>query len=149
MARQVRVAGQVRVDVVIGAEGAVENVHMVNGNTLLTRSAVNALKKWRFAPIMAGGKPTRVVASFTFDFLSNTPTNREFTGQLATGTVFVATTLIGPAGEAGKLVNITKAGLEHVLERHAVGGVKAAGKSLFHAGETFRGWSRRRSRFPR
>jgi hypothetical protein len=72
--------------------------------------------------------------------LSNTPTNREFTGQLATGVAVVGTALIGPGGEASKAINITKAGLEHVLERHAVvGGVKTLGKSLFHAGEDVQG----------
>ena len=42
--------------------------------------------------------------------LSNTPTNREFTGQLATGAALVGTALIGPGGEASKAINITKAG---------------------------------------
>lgn len=71
--------------------------------------------------------------------LSSTPTNQEFTGQLATGAALVGTVLIGPGGEAGKAINITKAGLAHALERHAVGVAKTVGKSLFHAGEDIQG----------
>lgn len=67
--------------------------------------------------------------------LSNTPTSQGTIGQVATAVAVVGTAVIGPGGEAGKVVNITKAGLEHALERHAVGGIKSAGKSLFHAGE--------------
>jgi hypothetical protein len=41
--------------------------------------------------------------------LSQTPTNREFTGQLATAVAFAGTALIGPEGEAGDLIKITEA----------------------------------------
>jgi RHS repeat-associated protein len=73
------------------------------------------------------------------ELLSNTPTNSEFTGQLATGVAVVGTALIGPGGEASNAINVTKAGLEHVLERHAAGGAKTLGKSLFNAGEDIQG----------
>jgi RHS repeat-associated protein len=38
--------------------------------------------------------------------LSQTPTNREFTGQLATGIAIAGTALIGPGGEAGQVAQI-------------------------------------------
>jgi protein TonB len=69
MARQVRLSGQVQVDVVIAETGAVEKINVIKGNVLLSSSAVSALKKWRFTPFTAGAsKPARAIASLTFDF---------------------------------------------------------------------------------
>ena len=69
MARQVRLSGQVQVDVIIDAAGNVEKVNVVRGNVLLSNSAANALKRWKFTPFTGGGaKPTRAIASLTFDF---------------------------------------------------------------------------------
>ena len=69
MARQVRLSGRVQVDVVIDTAGNVEKVNIVRGNVLLSNSAASALKKWKFTPFVgAGNKPTKAVASLTFDF---------------------------------------------------------------------------------
>jgi protein TonB len=68
MARQVRLSGQVQVDVLIDVNGAVEKCTVLKGNVLLSNSAVTALKKWRFTPFSAAGQPARAVASITFDF---------------------------------------------------------------------------------
>src|ERR1700674_469251 len=69
MARQIRLSGQVQVDVVIAETGAVEKVSVLKGNVLLSNSAVSALKKWKFSPFAgAAHKPAKAVASLTFDF---------------------------------------------------------------------------------
>jgi len=69
MARQIRLSGQVQVDVVIGESGAVEKVSVLKGNVLLSNSAVSALRKWKFTPFAgAANKPAKAVASLTFDF---------------------------------------------------------------------------------
>jgi periplasmic protein TonB len=69
MARQVRVSGQVQVDVLIDATGSVEKVNVLKGNALLSNSAVSAVKRWKFTPFIGpGSKPSRAIASFTFDF---------------------------------------------------------------------------------
>jgi protein TonB len=69
MARQVRLTGQVQVDVLIAPTGAVEQVNILRGNALLSGSAVSALKKWRFTPFIgAGNKPMKAITSLTFDF---------------------------------------------------------------------------------
>jgi protein TonB len=68
MARQVRMSGQVQVDVLIDANGSVEKCTVVKGNVLLSNSAVTALKKWRFTPFTSAGQPARAVASITFEF---------------------------------------------------------------------------------
>src|SRR5579862_2951642 len=68
MARQVRLSGQVQVDVLIDVNGAVEKCTVRKGNVLLSNSAVAALKKWKFTPFSSAGQPARAVASITFDF---------------------------------------------------------------------------------
>src|SRR5579885_2066519 len=56
IARQMKVAGKVEVDVVIDAEGNVEDVKVLSGNALLTNAAVSAVKKWKFSPFTQDGK---------------------------------------------------------------------------------------------
>ena len=68
MARQVRLSGRVQVDVIIDAAGNVEKVNVVHGNVLLSSSAANALKRWKFTPFSVGAKPVKAIASLTFDF---------------------------------------------------------------------------------
>ena len=42
--------------------------------------------------------------------------------------------MVGPEGEAGEAITITSTRLEHILEAHAPGGIRSAGKSVFDAG---------------
>ena len=68
IAKQLKVAGHVEVDVTIDADGNVENVKIVSGNAMLTQSVVSAVKKWKFTPFTQDGAPTKAVASLDFDF---------------------------------------------------------------------------------
>ncbi len=68
MAKQMRLAGRVEVEVVIDAEGNVEKTQVVSGNALLSSAASMALKKWKFTPFSSGGKPVRAVTTIGFDF---------------------------------------------------------------------------------
>ena len=68
IAKQLRVEGEVTVQVVIGEEGKVEVSTPVSGNPMLTKAAVETLKDWRFKPFQNGGKAVKAqtVLSFTF-----------------------------------------------------------------------------------
>jgi protein TonB len=68
MARQLRLSGRVQLDVYIDEDGRVEKTEGVAGNPMLTNAAANAVKKWKFTPVMSGGKPSKAVAGFSFDF---------------------------------------------------------------------------------
>ena len=68
VARQMKVAGRVEVEVVIGTDGTVESAKAVTGNPLLTQSAVSAVQKWKFTPFTADGQPSKAVANLSFDF---------------------------------------------------------------------------------
>ena len=51
--------GQVRLDVHVGADGGVIDVQMreSSGSPSLDRSAMQAVRKWRFRPAMVDGQP--------------------------------------------------------------------------------------------
>ncbi len=68
LARQLHLTGKVEVDVYVTPEGTVEKTQPVSGNPVLTGSATTALKKWKFTPFTADGKPTRAVGTVSFDF---------------------------------------------------------------------------------
>ncbi|MBI3210705.1 MAG: energy transducer TonB [Candidatus Solibacter usitatus] len=68
LARQLRLTGDVEVEVTISAAGVVEKVTVKRGNSLLSNAVVSAVKRWRFNPFQAGGKPVRVNAPMKFDF---------------------------------------------------------------------------------
>ena len=67
-ARQLKVVGKVALEVVIGSDGHVAEVRIVSGSPVLTRPAAEALKKWRFRPFQADGKPVDAVAPISFEF---------------------------------------------------------------------------------
>ena len=101
------------------------NVNAQGGNQL-TAFGLNLM----FALSNVANDAFRFIAPDS-QLLSNTPTNREFTGQLATGVAVVGTALIGPGGEAAQApreIKVTWKGLLHVIQRHTGG---MAGKSFF------------------
>jgi protein TonB len=68
MAKQMRVAGQVVVEAEVGTDGEVEKVQPVSGNALLSAAAVGAVKKWKFTPFTAEGRPAKALIRMGFNF---------------------------------------------------------------------------------
>jgi TonB family protein len=68
MARQMRVAGPVVIEAEVGTDGGVEKVQPVSGNALLSAAAVGAVKKWKFTPFTAEGKPAKALIRMGFNF---------------------------------------------------------------------------------
>jgi len=68
IARQAGVEGDVTLRVVIGRDGAVEDVAPISGEPVLTRAATEAVERWRYAPEMVGGRPIGVVTTVTVAF---------------------------------------------------------------------------------
>jgi hypothetical protein len=54
-------ANTVTADIVIGVNGSVESVTVLEGRKAQHASAIAALKQYRFAPVAIDGKPTRVI----------------------------------------------------------------------------------------
>jgi protein TonB len=58
MARAAKLEGHVVLSVIIGADGAVTDVNVVQqSDTGLTENAVETVKTWKFKPAMKAGKP--------------------------------------------------------------------------------------------
>ena len=62
LARQMNVAGTVKIEVVIAANGTVKSVKPLGGRPLLIQAASEALRKWRYVP----GPETTTVVEFQF-----------------------------------------------------------------------------------
>ncbi|MGA2183800.1 MAG: energy transducer TonB [Bryobacteraceae bacterium] len=68
LAKQMRVTGEVRLDVYLNEDGSLDRVHVVSGNALLAGAAQNAIKQWKFGPPVVDDKPVKAVASYSFAF---------------------------------------------------------------------------------
>src|SRR5215471_17929704 len=68
MAKQLKIEGAVELEAVVAENGSVEKVNIVSGNPVLTRPAVDAVKKWKFAPFTADGKTTKALVPISMSF---------------------------------------------------------------------------------
>lgn len=68
LAHQLRLSGRCQLDVVIGTNGTVEEVKTISGNPVFTGAATTALKKWKFTPFTADGKPVKAITEIAFEF---------------------------------------------------------------------------------
>jgi periplasmic protein TonB len=68
LAKQLKIAGAVELDVVIGENGSVETVTPISGNPVLTKPAAEALKKWKFKPFQQDGAPVKAQAALKINF---------------------------------------------------------------------------------
>ena len=64
MAKKMHLSGKVRLEVVVAAGGAVTSAKLIGGSPVFEKSAVEAVKQWRFQP---ADKDTRgiIVLEFT------------------------------------------------------------------------------------
>lgn len=70
-ARLMRVSGVVRLIVVVGKDGHVENVRVIEGHPMLRAAAVEAVKQWVYSPTYLSGQPVEVEAAIEVNFNLN------------------------------------------------------------------------------
>jgi protein TonB len=68
VARQLKIVGQVTIEVLVDETGKVEQCDPVVGNPVLTSAAIKAVKAWKFKPFVASGKNATAVTRLTFGF---------------------------------------------------------------------------------
>jgi TonB family protein len=68
MALQLKLSGEVQLDVTIDEAGSVERVDTLRGNPILAKAAQDAVRKWKFKPFQQDEKVVKVVSTLTFDF---------------------------------------------------------------------------------
>ena len=68
-ARAMHLQGAVLLDALIGKDGAVKNLKTVKGHPVLAKSALDAVKLWRYKPYLLNGQPVEVETQITVNFL--------------------------------------------------------------------------------
>ena len=67
-ALQMRVQGTVLLEASIAKDGSVTNVKALNGDPILTRSAVTAVRQWKYKPYLLDGEPVEIQTQITVNF---------------------------------------------------------------------------------
>lgn len=67
-ARSARTTGVVRVELILDEQGEIAEIKSVNGPTLLQESAKDAVRKWKFRPLMLNGQAVRAAGFVSFNF---------------------------------------------------------------------------------
>ena len=68
LARQARIQGTVVLQAQISKQGTIENLQVVSGHPMLTSSALEAVKQWRYKPYFLNGEPVEVETQITVNF---------------------------------------------------------------------------------
>ncbi len=68
MARNMRMTGVVKVDLVVDEKGQVTEVQNTSGPAMLQRAAMDAIKKWKFKPFTRDGQATKATGFINFNF---------------------------------------------------------------------------------
>jgi protein TonB len=68
LARQARIQGSVILQALIGKDGTIQNLHVVSGHPMLTNSALEAVKEWRYKPYFLNGEPVEVETTINVNF---------------------------------------------------------------------------------
>src|SRR5688572_6872754 len=67
-ARTMRASGVVKVEVVIDEKGDITEIKKANGHVLLQGAAKDAIRKWKFRPVMQNGQAVRASGFVNFNF---------------------------------------------------------------------------------
>jgi len=67
-ALQLRKEGQVELTATISKEGAVTGVRVLSGDLMLAKSAVEAVKQWKYRPYLLNGEPVEIETQITVNF---------------------------------------------------------------------------------
>jgi TonB family protein len=63
VAKQMRLVGTVKVEIIIGSDGKVKTTNVIGGHPVLVDATLTALKEWKYEPAK-----TDSVVTLTFDF---------------------------------------------------------------------------------
>jgi protein TonB len=67
-ALQMRLQGAVQMEAAIGKDGSITSVKVLKGDSILARSAVAAVKQWKYKPYFLNGEPVAVETEVTVNF---------------------------------------------------------------------------------
>lgn len=67
-AKKQGIQGTVKLRAVIGTDGLIKDVKVIDGHPMLTSSAVEAVRRWKYRPYLVNGKPVEVETSILVNF---------------------------------------------------------------------------------
>jgi len=67
-AKVAHVEGIVKLDVLIGTDGHVQGMKLLEGPTPLVQAAMDAVSKWVYKPVLLNGQPTTIVTQIDINF---------------------------------------------------------------------------------
>jgi protein TonB len=68
VALMAKVSGMVILEAVVGADGSVESVKILRSIKFLDNAAIEAVKQWKYSPLILNGVPTPFVLTVTLNF---------------------------------------------------------------------------------
>lgn len=68
LTQNMNVQGSVVLQAIIGADGIIENIHVLSGPAVLAAAAQQAVRQWRFKPVLQNGQPVETKANITVNF---------------------------------------------------------------------------------
>jgi protein TonB len=68
LAQHMNVQGSVVLQAVISANGAIQNLRVLSGPAILAAAAEQAVREWRFKPVLQNGQPVETKARITVNF---------------------------------------------------------------------------------
>ena len=67
-AKQAHIQGAVHLSAVIGKDGTIQNLEVIDGHPLLVQSALDAVRQWVYKPTLLNGQPVEVVTQIDVNF---------------------------------------------------------------------------------
>lgn len=68
LALTARIEGTVRLQATISRDGRIENLHVLSGHPMLTGPAMDAVREWRYQPVLLNGDPVEVITEIEVNF---------------------------------------------------------------------------------
>jgi|HubBroStandDraft_2_1064218.scaffolds.fasta_scaffold56301_2 TonB family protein len=68
LAQRMNVEGSVVLEALIGTDGIIQNLHVLSGPAILAPAAQQAVKEWKFKPVMQNGQAVETKAKITVNF---------------------------------------------------------------------------------
>ena len=79
LAQHMNVQGSVVLQAIIGADGLVQNLRVLSGPAILASAAQQAVREWRFKPVLQNGQAVETKAKITVNFNIKVAGNSETT----------------------------------------------------------------------
>jgi protein TonB len=68
LAQHMNVQGSVVLQAIIGTDGVIQNLRVLSGPPILSSAAQQAVREWRFKPVLQDGQPVETKAKITVNF---------------------------------------------------------------------------------